>query len=486
MNMGKTPVLREWVGSNTMDAPTPPPAPAIDYGTQPPPGRLALILRAFRHRNYRLFFAGQLVSLIGTFLSQVATVWLVYRVGNKQAWLLGVAGFAGQVPMFALAPFAGVWVDRWDRRRLLIVTQILAMLQSFGMAALAFVNPTVWGIIALSFVQGLINAFDLPGRQAFLVEIVEDRSDLPNAIALNSTMVHIARLIGPASAGLLIAWVGEKWCFVIDGVSYIGVVAALLAMRVTPRPRKPSGRSVLHELREGLAYAWNFVPVRVILLLAATVSLTAMPAYSVLMPIFADYLSGGRQGAQTLGVLMGASGAGALVGALSLASRRSVLGLGRLLGVATAIFGASLIAFAWSRNLWLSLAIVPIGGFGMLSLFAGANTLLQTLVDDDKRGRVMSLFSMAFIGMTPFGNLLAGAIAQHAGRGSANPELTGAAVTVTGAGLIVVVGAGMYARVLPAIRRLVRPIYVEKGIIREVAEGLGETTQIDMPAGTQS
>jgi MFS family permease len=345
-------------------------------------GRIALILRAFRHRNYRLFFAGQLVSLVGTFLTQLATVWFVYRLTHA-AWLLGVAGFAGQIPMFALAPFAGVWVDRWNRQRLLVITQTLSMFQSFGLAIIAFWHPSVLGIILLSLVQGLINAFDMPARQAFLVEMVTDRSDLANAIALNSTMVHTARLFGPALAGILIAAVGEGWCFTLDGISYIGVILALLAMRVAPREHRSNRGGALQELREGLSYAWNFFPVRALLLLTAFVSITGMPAYSVLMPIFADHFSTGGNGAKILGILMGASGFGALIGAIMLASRKTVVGLARMSWIATAIFGSALIAFACSRNFYFSLAIVPLAGFGMLMLFAGVNTLLQTLVEDD-------------------------------------------------------------------------------------------------------
>jgi MFS family permease len=448
-------------------------------------GRLALILRAFHHRNYRLFFAGQLVSLIGTFLTQLATVWFVYRLTHA-AWLLGVAGFAGQIPMFALAPFAGVWVDRWNRQKLLVITQILSMLQSFGLAIIAFWYPSVLGIILLSLVQGLINAFDMPGRQAFLVEMVTDRSDLANAIALNSTMVHTARLFGPALAGILIAAVGEGWCFTLDGISYIGVILALLAMRVAPHKHRSDRPGALHELREGLAYAWNFYPVRALLLLAAFVSVTGMPAYSVLMPIFADHFSSHGNGAKILGILMGASGLGALVGAIFLASRKTVVGLARMSWIATGIFGLALIAFACSRNFYFSLATVPLAGFGMLMLFAGVNTLLQTLVEDDKRGRVMSLFSMAFVGMTPWGNLIAGLIAQHVGKWSSTPQLTGAAITIAGAGALCLVAAGLFGRTLPMIRSIVRPIYMKKGIIPQIAEGLEQSTHLDLPATSRS
>jgi MFS family permease len=450
-----------------------------------PSGPFARIARAFRHRNYRLFFAGQIVSLCGTFLSQVAVAWLVYRLTHA-AWLLGVVGFAGQIPMFLLAPFAGVWVDRWDRRRLLVITQALSMVQSFGLAAAAYVahganppplNVILGAIIGLAFLQGLINAFDMPGRQAFLVQMVEDRDDLANAIALNSTMVHGARLVGPAAAGFLIAYVGETWCFALDGLSYAAVIAALLAMHVRTVVREPSKVSVRAELAEGAKYVWNFKPIRNLLLLMAVLSLAGLPALTVLMPLFADALGGEGRGAQTLGLLMGASGLGALAGALYLASRSTVVGLGRIIVGAGVLFGAAVIAFGLSRHLWLSLLIVPFAGLGMLMNFASANTILQTLTEDDKRGRVMSFFTMAFIGMAPFGNLLAGTLASRLG-----PGIVGASRTLLVSGTICVVAAAVFARMLPAMRVLVRPVYARKGIIsQEVATGLETAAEVASP-----
>jgi MFS family permease len=450
-----------------------------------PVGAFARIARAFRHRNYRLFFAGQIVSLCGTFLSQVAVAWLVYRLTHA-AWLLGVVGFAGQIPMFLLAPFAGVWVDRWDRRRLLVITQALSMVQSFGLAAAAYVahgatppplNVILGAIIGLAFLQGLINAFDMPGRQAFLVQMVEDRDDLANAIALNSTMVHGARLVGPAAAGFLIAYVGETWCFALDGISYVAVIAALLAMHVRTVVREPSKVSVRADLAEGAKYVWNFKPIRNLLLLMAVLSLAGLPALTVLMPLFADALGGEGRGAQTLGLLMGASGLGALAGALYLASRSTVVGLGRIIVGAGVLFGAAVIAFGLSRHLWLSLLIVPFAGLGMLMNFASANTILQTLTEDDKRGRVMSFFTMAFIGMAPFGNLLAGTLASRLG-----PGIVGASRTLLVSGTVCVVAAAVFARMLPAMRVLVRPVYARKGIIsQEVATGLETAAEVASP-----
>jgi MFS family permease len=390
--------------------------------------------------------------------------------------------------MFLLAPFAGVWADRVNRQRFIVLTQALSMLQSLGLAALAFWfghNPAVavpW-LIALAIFQGLVNAFDMPARQAFLVEMVTDRADLANAIALNSTMVHGARLLGPAAAGLLIAYVGESLCFFIDGISYIAVICALLAMRVTPRlPREPRG--IVHELVEGARYVWHFTPIRVLLLLMALLSLTGMPALSTLMPIFGDHFGGRSHGAQVFGFLGTASGAGALCGAIYLASRKTVVGLGRLIAIAAGVFGLAAIGFSQSDRLWLSLPVLSLAGWGMITCFASANTILQTLAEDHMRGRVMSFFSMAFVGMTPFGNLIAGFAAAHLRPAGADP-VTGAERAVMIAGTISVIAALSYARKLPAIRAIVRPIYVKKGILPAVAEGLQAADQVPGSSGEQ-
>lgn len=456
-------------------------APTLNYA--PADNNNWGMFRALRSRNYRLFFIGQTISLVGTFLTQIATVWLIYRLTGS-ALLLGTVAFAGQIPLFFLAPFGGVWVDRWNKRRLLVITQILSGLQSLSLALLTLGHIQTWEVIVLAFVQGLINSFDMPGRQAFTVEMVEDRADLSNAIALNSTMVHAARFVGPASGGLLIYYVGIGPCFFIDSISYIAVVASLLMMHVKPHQPKERTQSVLAEMREGISYVWNSVPIRVILLLMAVLSLTGIPAYNILMPIFADALAPhsavaatlpssavadltNNHGAQMLGILQGVSGLGALGCAFYLASRKSVVGLGRVIAIAGIGLGAAIIAFAASRYLWLSLLIAPIAGFAMLAVFASANTLLQTLADDDKRGRVMSFFTVAFLGMSPFGNLLAGFSATHYGGG-----IEGASQTVMIAGVIVIVAVAFFAAMLPFIRKLVRPIYVQKGIIQEVATGL--------------
>ncbi|HTY61925.1 MAG TPA: MFS transporter [Acidobacteriota bacterium] len=425
-------------------------------------------LRALRHRNYRLYFGGQGISLIGTWMTRVATSWLVYRLTHS-ALLLGAVGFAGQLPTFLFAPFAGVWVDRLNRHRVLVVTQTLAMLQSLALAALVFGNiVTVWHILWLGAFQGLINAFDMPARQSFVVQMVEDKQDLGNAIALNSSMVNLARLIGPSIAGIIIAAVGEGYCFLIDGISYIAVVVSLAAMRALPRQSFPKGAGIFSELKEGLQYVVRFSPVRSILLLLALISLFGMP-YTVLMPVFAARVLNG--GAHTLGFLMAASGVGALAGAIVLAARKSVRGLGRMISVSALIFGIGLMGFSQSRALWLSLILLLAAGFGMMMQMASSNTILQTIVPDERRGRVMSYYTMAFVGMAPFGSLLAGSLANR----------VGAPVTVLISGVICVAGSAWFATRLKGLRKLVRPIYVQLGIIQEVARGMQAASSLRTP-----
>ena len=431
-------------------------------------GGLIFALRALRHRNYRLYFSGQGISLIGTWMTRVATSWLVYRLTHS-ALLLGVVSFAGQLPTFIFAPIAGVWVDRLNRHRVLLVTQILAMLQSLALAVLVFANViTVWQIICLGAFQGLINAFDMPARQAFVVQMIEDKQDLGNAIALNSSMVNMARLIGPSIAGVLIAAVGEGYCFLIDGISYIAVIISLAVMRELPPQMFSKRAGVLSELKDGWNYVVHFVPVRSILLLLALVSLLGMP-YTVLMPIFAARVL--RGGAHTLGFLMAASGVGALAGAIALAARRSVRGLGRMIPIATAIFGIALMGFSQSRMLWLSLVLLLASGFGMMTQMAASNTILQTISPDERRGRVMSYYTMAFIGMAPFGSLLAGTMANR----------IGAPLTVLITGGLCAAGAVWFAARLKGIRELVRPIYVKLGIIQEVASGMQAASSLRTP-----
>jgi MFS family permease len=408
--------------------------------------------RALRHRNFRLFFFGQSISLIGTWMTRIATSWLVYRLTGS-ALLLGTVSFAGQIPAFLFAPFAGVWVDRLDRRKVLVWTQTLSMVQSLALAALTFSGRiTIPLLLALSTMQGIINAFDMPGRQAFLVKMVEDKRDLGNAIAINSSMVNVARLIGPSLAGMLIAATSEGWCFLIDGISYLAVIASLLMMRLQGPVVKHLATSTLTELKVGWTYVSGFVPVRTILLLFAVISLMGMP-FVVLMPIFAARVLHG--GPHTLGFLMGAMGVGALISALSLAARKSVRGLVRMIPIAAAVFGLGLIGFGLSRVFWLSMIMVFVAGMGMMQGMAASNTVIQTIVSEDKRGRVMSYYTMAFMGMAPFGSLLAGALAHK----------IGAPWTVIVNGCAVLLGAAWFVTQLPAVRRTIRPIYQEMGIL---------------------
>lgn len=427
-------------------------------GDQPyleePIGGLPFVLRALRYHNYRLYFAGQSVSLIGTWMTRIATSWLVYRLTHS-ALLLGTVGFAGQLPAFLLGPVAGVVVDRVDRHRLLVVTQTLAMAQSLALGALTLSGHiALWHIIVLSVFQGLINAFDMPGRQAFVLRMVERREDLGNAIALNSSMVNGARLIGPSLGGVIIAAVGEGWCFVLDGLSYLAVIASLLLMRLAKGGASAAKDRphALHQLVEGWRYVSGFAPIRSILLLLALVSLVGMP-YTVLMPVFATRILHG--GPSTLGLLMAATGVGALMGALYLAGRRSVLGLGRVIPTAAALFGVGLVAFGLSRVLWLSILLLVVTGFGFMVQMASSNTLLQTFVEEDKRGRVMSFYAMAFMGTAPFGSLLAGVAASR----------IGAPLTLVLGGLGCVLAAAAFAWRLPALRQALRPVYVRIGIL---------------------
>jgi MFS family permease len=437
-------------------------------GAEQPPSGWKFALRALRHRNYRLFFTGQSVSLVGTWMTRVATAWLVYRLTHSP-FLLGLVSFSGQIPAFLLGPFAGVWVDRLDRHRVLVATQVLSMLQSFALAALALTGViNVWEIIALAVCQGAINAFDMPARQAFVIQMIESHHDLSNAIALNSSMVNGARMIGPSLAGIIIAGFGEGYCFLIDGVSYIAVIVSLLAMVVSRAEGKRRRIGVLHELAEGWHYVARFAPIRSILLMLALMSFAGMP-YMALMPIFAGSVLHG--GPDTLGFLMAASGVGALGGALTLALRRSVVGLGRMIAIADATFGAALLLFALSRWMWLSMALMLFTGFGMMLQMASSNTILQTIVEEDKRGRVMSFYAMAFMGAAPVGSLVAGLAAKY----------FGAPLTLGIGGAACLAGSVWFASRLPAIRKLVRPIYIRLGILPEVASGLQAATALELP-----
>jgi MFS family permease len=419
---------------------------------------LRLLFRALSHRNYRLFFFGEGISLIGDWMQSVAMSWLVYRLTNS-ALLLGVVGFTTQIPAFLLTPLAGVLADRLNRRHILVITRALPIIQSFTLAFLTLTGTiTVWHIIPLSLFLGLVNAFDMPTRQAFVVEMVEKREDLGNAIALNSFIFNGARLLGPSIAGILIAILGEGICFLLNGISNIAVVWALLAMKITTRKTEIHVGLLLQGLKEGFSYAFGFTPIRYILLLIGLISLVGMP-YTVLMPIFArDILHGGPN---TLGFLMASLGVGAVVGAVHLASRKSVLGLEKMIAIASSIFGIGLIAFSLSHFLWLSLLLLLLTGFGMMVHFASSNTVLQTIVDDDKRGRVMSIYTMAFMGTAPFGSLLAGSLASR----------IGAPNTLIICGISCVLGSLIFASRLSSFKGMIRPIYARMGIISEASSG---------------
>jgi MFS family permease len=425
------------------------------------------ILRSLRHRNYRLFFIGQGTSLIGTWMQSVAMSWLAYRMTNSP-FFLGVIAFASQIPTFVIAPLAGVIADRFSRHRIVIGTQIASMIQAAILTLLVYtghVEP--WHLVILSIVLGLINGFDIPTRQAFVYELVDLPEDLPNAIALNSFIFNGARLVGPSIAGLVIYAAGEWPCFLLNAVSYLAVLVALLMMRLKKRNVPSHHSPALRGLKEGVIYAWRFVPIRMLLLLLSCISLFGM-SYAVLMPVFAkDILKGGPH---TLGFLLGAVGIGALIGAIYLASRKNIIGLGKIIVIGILAFGFGVIAFSFSTLLWLSLAFVLVAGFGMMIQMASINTLLQTLVDDDKRGRVMSLYTMSFIGMAPFGSLIAGWAATH----------IGAPNTIRIGGTLCIIAAIVFLKKLPELRKHIHPIYVQKGIIPQVAEGLGTAVRLTL------
>ncbi len=418
---------------------------------------MSRITRSLRHRNYRLFFSGQGVSLVGTWVTRVATSWLVYRLTGSEL-LLGVTAFASQIPMLVLTPFAGVLVDRWSRHRMLVVTQVLSALQSLALAVLALSGRiTVTEIILLQIAQGVINAFDTPARQAFVVEMVDDRADLANAIALNSSMFNASRIIGPTIGGLIIAAVGEGWCFMIDAVSYAAVILSLLAMRLPAREAARTGTRMLEELQSGVRYVFGFAPVRALLLNVALVGTMGMP-YAVLMPVFAAKVLHG--GPHTLGLLMTASGLGALLGTIYLASRHTVVGLGKVIIAATLLLSAGLIAFSFSHVLWVSLVALPFVGAGMMLQSSAANTILQTVVSEELRGRVMAFFTVAVLGTQPIGSLVAGVLADR----------IGAPRTILIGAIACIAAAAWFAYRRPILVDAIRPVYIERGILPPIEE----------------
>ncbi|MDQ4120687.1 MAG: MFS transporter [Acidobacteriota bacterium] len=408
--------------------------------------KLPAVLRAFRHRNYRLFFFGQLVSLSGTWMQSVAQSWLVYKLTGS-AVLLGFVGFSNQIPVFLLASFGGAIADKYNRHRILIFTQTAAMILAFVLALLTLTNLIqIWHIFTIAALLGVANAFDIPTRQAFITDMV-GREDLINAIALNSSMFNGARIVGPAIAGILVGAVGEGWAFLGNAISYIAVITGLLLMTIKIEKRAPVKGSALQNIAEGFSFVARTAPVRALLLLLGFVSLIGTP-YSVLMPIFADQIL--TAGASGLGILMGASGVGALAGAITLAMRKSINGLGYWVALASVGFGASLILFSLSASFWLSaLLLVPVGFFMMIQM-ASSNTLVQSMVPDELRGRVMAVYSMMFMGMAPFGALIAGSIASN----------LGAPLTVRIGGAVCILGALVFALRLPVLREEARQIII--------------------------
>jgi MFS family permease len=429
-------------------------------------GGLRGMVRAFRHRNFRLYFSGQSISLIGTWVQQIALSWTIYQLTHS-SFLLGVVSFAGQLPLFIITPFAGVLVDRWSRHRTLIITQSLSMLQAFALAiAVSLGALNVWILVALNVAAGTILAVDLTARQAFMVDMVGSAHDLPNAVALNAFVINGGRMLGPAIAGVLLTVVTPAVCFYANAISYIPVIGALLLMRVPERKiDNHEPHSAMCDLWEGIRYSLGFPPIRAILMLVALASLVGMP-YAVLMPIFAAEVLHG--GAHTLGILMTAPGIGALIGTVFLASRKSIYGAGPRVATGAFIFGTGLLIAGFVRQLPLALVAFGLVGLGMIVQLATSNTVLQTIVDDDKRGRVMSLYTMALMGMAPFGSLIGGTIAHS----------LGVSTTFALGGVTCLGGALLFANSIPRLRPMVLPIYRRKGIIPEVAEGLANASAL--------
>ncbi len=412
--------------------------------------------RAMAHRNFRLFLFGQGISLIGTWMQQIALIWLAYRLSHSVLFL-GLVGFASQIPAALITPFAGVLTDRWNRHRTVFATQMAEMILAFVLAWLTFAGVVCgWQIILLSIFAGLVTGFDVPARQSFLVEMIQGREDLANAIALNSSMFNAARLIGPAIAGLLIQWLGEWPCFLINGLSYFAVLGSLAAMRLPSTAALGGQPSILRGMAEGLRYAWASPPIRSVLGLLAVLNLMSMPTSILLPPVATEVLHGQ---AGTLGLLTASLGIGALAASLYLAARQSVLGLGRLIAGAGAAFAVGMLVLAGSHFLWLSMSALLVTGFAMVSYMAAANTILQTIVEEDKRGRLMGFYTLTFVGAAPLGSLLSGFLASR----------FGTRATILLCGLVCLGGSLVFACLLPAMRSALRPIYRRAGILPEVA-----------------
>ncbi|PKL38299.1 MAG: MFS transporter [Spirochaetae bacterium HGW-Spirochaetae-1] len=424
--------------------------------------------RALQHRNFRLFFMGQGVSLIGTWMQSVAVSWLVYRL-TRSPLALGIVGFSGQIPAFILSPFAGVLSDRQSRHRILIITQTLAMVQAVTLTIIAATEiVAVWHIVLLSFFLGVVNAFDMPIRQAFVIEMVEDKKHLANAIALNSSIFNASRLVGPALAGIIIAVAGETACFTINAVSYVASIMALVSMRIPYiKPGIPE-QNILADMKKGFTYVLNFTPIRDLLIMVSMMSLVAM-SFPVLLPVFATEILHGQS--HTYGFLTASTGVGALLGTIFLSMRKSVLGLGRIIAASVFIFGLGLAGLSLSRSVPLSMVLLAIIGFGMIVNIASCNTILQTIVREDIRGRVMSFYTMAFMGAAPIGSLITGSLSSR----------IGAPATVFAGGVFIILAGILFIGRLPALRRSIRPVYVKLGILPEVAMGLQTASALRKP-----
>lgn len=426
------------------------------------------MFRALKYRNFRLFFIGQGVSMVGTWMQAVASGWLAYRLTNSPL-MLGIVGFSSQAPIFLLGPLGGFFADTGNKRRILIITQTISMVQALVLAFLTLSGRIeVWHIITLGAILGCVNSFDMPVRQSFVVDMVEGKEILGNAIALNSLQFNIARLIGPSIAGILIAVWGEGVCFLINGLSFTAVIWSLAAMRIALSNGKPKKYNIIEGIREGFNYVSKSLPIRHILLLLSIVSITGA-SYVVLMPVFARDIIGG--GPETLGFLLSSAGIGALGATLYLASRKTVRGLSGMIALSASIFALSLVAFSFSKSLAVSMAVLAITGFGVMAHMAASNTILQTIVDDDKRGRVMSFYTMAFIGTAPIGSLLAGVLASR----------IGASNTLVICAILCLAASAVFAKRLPSIRKAIRPIYKRMGIIPEVTSGLNTVNELSRP-----
>jgi MFS family permease len=426
--------------------------------------RVQTIFRSLQYKNYRLFFSGQSISLIGTWMQRIAMPWLVYNMTGS-VLLLGVVGFAGQIPAFLISPIAGVLTDRWNRYRLLLLTQIISMIQASVLAWICLAGIVeIWHIIVLSFLLGCINAFDVPTRQSLVIDLVEKKEDLGNAIALNSVMFNLARLIGPSIAGVLLATTSEGFCFLVNAVSYLFVIGSLLLMNIKVKEVRKKNTEIIVELKEGFNYVFGFAPIKHLILLLSIVSLMGM-SYSVLMPVFAKEILHG--GSHVYGFLMGAAGFGALLGALFLASRRTVLKMGIIVPAAAMLFGTGLIILSLTRIFPLSIVMMVFIGMGMMLQIAASNTILQTITEDDKRGRVMSFYTMAIMGTAPFGSLMAGGLGK----------IIGTPNTIMAGGIVCIIGALIFLRKLPELKILVQPIYIKLGAITEVVAGINTSDE---------